>query len=223
MAEEQVADPEQQSLLTDPEAQQEAPAEPSKETEGEKPPETEQKSESEQEGKDGGKEEKGDGEGETGDDALFDPEKLELPDGFELSDERLESLKGLAEKGLTHEDVQSLVNQHTETVQQTAEAVREQVKQESAERSQEWLQTVQKDPELSKPENQKQAAAFLDKFGATDDLKQALIETGMGNHPDLVKLFYNASALIQEDNPDTGGKPAGRERSFAERMYPNQT
>ena len=68
------------------------------------------------------------------------------------------------------------------------------------------------------PENLGYARKALDTF-ATPELKTILNETGLGNHPELVRFMVRAGRAISEDNVVTGGAPASANRSAAEVLY----
>lgn len=194
-----------------------------KPTEG-KPNEGKPNDEGEGEGKPGeegssGKE--GEGDGGTADEPTpFDPEKLTLPEGVTLDPQMMEAFTPLA-KDLPQESAQAFIDLHVQGLQSVAQAVADDFATKAQDTRDGWLKAVREDGELAKPENQKLAASFLTRFGASDDLRQALNETGMGNHPELVRLFLKAARSISEDNPlDTGGA-ADAPKSLAERLYPN--
>jgi len=61
------------------------------------------------------------------------------------------------------------------------------------------------------------AAAAIDRFGSPE-LRQLLNDTGLGNHPDVVKFFVSVGEKMAEDQPGEGKKPQG-EKSTAELLY----
>lgn len=68
------------------------------------------------------------------------------------------------------------------------------------------------------PENLGFARKALDTF-ATPELKTILNDTGLGNHPELVRFMVRAGKAISEDRIVTGGAPASANRSAAEVLY----
>lgn len=62
------------------------------------------------------------------------------------------------------------------------------------------------------------ARKAMDTFG-TPELKTMLNETGLGNHPDVVRFMVRAGKAISEDKIVTGGAPASANRSAAEVLY----
>ena len=76
-------------------------------------------------------------------------------------------------------------------------------------------------------ENLAVARKALDSFG-TDELRALLNESGLENHPEVIRLLYRAGRAISSDRyvsgATTGGKPA-TPKSFNEAaafLYPNQ-
>jgi hypothetical protein len=62
------------------------------------------------------------------------------------------------------------------------------------------------------------ARKAMDTFG-TLELKTMMNETGLGNHPDVVRFMVRAGKAISEDKIVTGGAPASANRSAAEVLY----
>lgn len=62
------------------------------------------------------------------------------------------------------------------------------------------------------------ARKAIDTFG-TPELKTMLNQTGLGNHPDVVRFMVRAGKAISEDRIVTGGAPASANRSAAEVLY----
>lgn len=72
-------------------------------------------------------------------------------------------------------------------------------------------------------ENLAVAKKALDQFG-TEELRTLLNESGLGNHPEVLRLFYRAGKAISEDRfvPGGSGAKAQEGRSAASVLYPNQ-
>lgn len=185
------------------------------ETETGKPAEGETNGEATgEEGSDAG--EKGEGE-----DKPEVPEKYEFnkPEGFEgeLDDSALEAFEPLAkELGLTQEQADKLVGIHAESVQKAHQAAAEQHSQQM----ETWNKELRSDPEFGGANfdaNLKSAQKAVEQFGV-EGLKEALEETGMGNHPALVRTFAMIGKQISEDGFVSGGKSGGK-RSAADVFY----
>lgn len=131
---------------------------------------------------------------------------FELPDGVDMAPETLEGLKGVAgELGLDQDGAQKLASfgagmfQKWETAQ--AEAI------ETA--KSEWADATKADKEIGGADFDKNlgiAKSALEKFG-TPELKAFLNETGLGNHPEINRLFWKMGNQISDDTL-VAGQPA---------------
>lgn len=68
-------------------------------------------------------------------------------------------------------------------------------------------------------ENLGTAKRALDQFG-TPELRTLLKETGMGNHPEVIRFMYRAGKAISEDGFVPGGRQ-GAPTDPAKKMFPN--
>ena len=63
--------------------------------------------------------------------------------------------------------------------------------------------------------------AALDQFG-TPELREALDQTGMGSHPEVIRVFSRIGAAISEGKVITGGiGTQDADKTQAEVMYPS--
>ena len=146
------------------------------------------------------------------------PEKYEFQagEGVELDTEALKDFEPVArELNLTNEQAQKLVDAYPKILagvqQRQAEAWQAQTEQ--------WAADVKADKEIGGDKltaNLSAAQRALDQFG-TSELKEYLNNTGLGNHPDLVKTFVKIGKAMSEDGMVTG-KESGQ-RSAAEVLY----
>ncbi|TDX30763.1 hypothetical protein DFO67_10418 [Modicisalibacter xianhensis] len=174
------------------------------------------------EGDDGAK----DGEGKKdGEQESQVPEKYEFkaPEGFEgeLDQAAIEQFEPIAkELGLTQEQADKLVAMHADSIQRAATAQRE----TWAQQQQTWRDELQSDPDFGGKafnENVQSAVKAVERFG-TPGLKEALEQTGMGNHPELVRTFAAIGKAISEDKLHLGGQSHGQ-RDAADILYPQQS
>jgi hypothetical protein len=91
-----------------------------------------------------------------------------------------------------------------------------------AEARETWANEAKADKELGGEkfdENLAVAKGALKAFG-TPELTQLLNESGLGNHPEVLRMFYRAGKAISEDSVllGTSGNNAP---DPAKRMYPN--
>lgn len=148
------------------------------------------------------------------------PEKydLKLPADSVLNAEHLEKLSAYAkEKGLSNEQAQSLLERESKAVSDYAASQTEVlVKARDT-----WLEQASKDKEIGGDgfkQNSELAARVVRRFG-TDDLRKELNKTGLGNHPELVRLLTRIGKSMAEDQlilPE--GRPSGK-KSTAEFFY----
>lgn len=150
------------------------------------------------------------------------PEKYEWnkPEGFEgeLDQAAIEQFEPIAkELGLTQEQADKLVGIHAESLQKFQQQAAEQHSQQM----EAWTNELKQDPEFGGANfdaNLKSAQKAVKQFGS-EGLIKALDETGMGNHPDLVRTFAMIGKAISEDGFVSGDKSGGP-RSAADIMYP---
>ncbi len=139
-------------------------------------------------------------------DAPVVPEKYEFkaPEGTEYDPEVLEAFSGAARKGgLSQDAAQKLIDEMAPAL-----AAR-QVDQVQAIHH-EWLETSSADKEFGGEklkENLGVARKALDSFG-TPELRTLLDETGLGNHPEVIRVLYRVGKAISEEK-FVGGSPRG--------------
>lgn len=158
------------------------------------------------------------------------PEAYEFtaPEGFEVSKDDLAGYEQVAkDAGLTQEQFAAVTKHGLEFFQK---ALGEQADAFAA-RSHGWQSAVLGDKTLSDgdkllPEVGANVSRVIEQFGG-DALKDALNETGAGNHPAIVQLFNNIGKALGAPSGLDRGKPSAsteRDRSFegmAARLYGN--
>lgn len=148
------------------------------------------------------------------------PEKYDLktPDGVALDEAALAEFEPIAkELKLTNEQAQKLADIHTKRMQETERANAEQWKQTTAN----WVNDIKADKEIggaNMDSSVRHAQTALAKFG-TPELKAQMDATGMGNHPELVRVFARIGKAMAEDNFIQSGKD-GVVGDPAKRMFP---
>jgi hypothetical protein len=134
------------------------------------------------------------------------PEKyvFTAPEGTEYDPEILESFTGAArEAGLTQEAAQKLI-------EKMAPAITARQADQVQAIHKEWLEASTADKEFGGEklaENLGVARKALENFGSPD-LRKLLDETGLGNHPEVIRFMYRAGKAISEDK-FVGGSAAG--------------
>jgi len=138
-----------------------------------------------------------------------------LPEGFTANEELAGDLKALAkENNLSKEVAQKFADLGVKMQQQQAEAWQTQVDQ--------WAEQVKADKDLGGEkfnENISLAKQALDKFGG-QELKDLLQSTGFGNHPAIVKAFYNIGKSVSNDTLVVSNGSSKSEKSAASIMFP---
>jgi len=147
---------------------------------------------------------------------------LELPENSQLDASAVERIASFAkERGLTKDQAQELLSIESDAVSKFAEAQAEQVnlKVES------WKADVKQDKELggeAYEKNVELAKRVVERF-ATEDFKKALNETGLGNHPELVRIFFKIGKSMAEDQLVIPGSQTGpKNRSVEDFLYGNK-
>lgn len=153
------------------------------------------------------------------------PEKYEfkVPEGTEISEESLEVYAELAkEMDLTQEAAQALVDKLAPTIVQQQQARVDALKQE-------WLTQSKNDKEFGGKEldaNLSIAKAARDKF-ASKEFIDFLENTGVGNHPEMIRMLYRVGQTLKEDSFVDGRSSDGVStgpKTFNEQanlLYPN--
>lgn len=137
------------------------------------------------------------------------PEKYEFTAGKdqELDKEAVAAFEPVArELGLSNEQAQKIVDVYGSTiipqlVKQQADAWQKQVT--------DWAESVQADKDLSSVESIGNAQKAMEQFG-TPELKEYLNETGLGNHPELIRIFSKIGKSMSEDGFVNGSSENAR-------------
>ena len=154
------------------------------------------------------------------------PEKYEFKpvEGRNLDSETMSTFAEVAkELGLTQDSAQKILDRMAPQMAQRQQAQIESIRSE-------WVEASKTDAEFGGDkiaENLAVAKKALDQFG-TPELRALLNESGLGNHPEIIRMMYRAGKSISEDTyvgraAGTGGKPLPK--SFADAasaLYPVQ-
>jgi hypothetical protein len=145
------------------------------------------------------------------------PEQYEFqtPEGLTLDDAVLGEFSGVAkELNLTQEHAQKVLDRMAPVLQARQT---DQLQAASAG----WAQAAKADSEFggdALSENLATAKKALDAF-ASDGLKALLNESGLGNHPEVIRLFYRTGKAISEDRLVTGSGSTNTNPGDARRLY----
>ena len=122
------------------------------------------------------------------------------------------------ELGLSQENAQKLVNFYASEIQAGAQNQLESFSQ----LKQEWREKSSKDNEFGGDKFQENvgiAMKALDKFG-TPELRELMDDTGVGNHPEVIRAFYKVGQFLVEDNPGSTGSASSKPKDRVSILYP---
>jgi len=169
----------------------------------------------------------GDGDGE--DESTGAPEEYEFtpPDGVEIDEERLEAFGEYAYGlGLSQDQFQKLIEYD---IERTANA-QQSMAEAYSERISSWADATKVDKELGGEQLDEKlglAKRAMESFASPELAK--LIDTpsadnpdglGLGNHPEVIRLFYRVGKAISESELVTGDSKVEGPDSL-QRMYPS--
>lgn len=146
--------------------------------------------------------------------------EFQLPEGFELNKEVSAEFEAFAkELKLPQDKAQQAVDFAVKLQQQALQAQVEAHAKQVAD----WRDEVEADKEIggkALPENLSYAAKVIDDYAP--ELRTVLNETGLGNHPVLVKALVRIGKAISEDRL-AGGAQQGQASAQdpAKRLFPN--
>jgi len=148
------------------------------------------------------------------------PEKydLQIPDGVNMDSAGVDAFAEFArDAGLTQDKASALLSKMAPVMAQRQQQAIEAMHAE-------WAGQSKSDSEFGGDklhENLAVAKRAMDKFG-TPELTKLLNESGMGNHPEIIRAFYRAGKAISEDRFVSGGQ-ATAPADPSKRMYPTMS
>lgn len=148
------------------------------------------------------------------------PEKydLKLPEKALLDTTHLEKIASFAkERGLSNEEAQTLVERENGAVSSFQEGLI--AKQKAL--ADTWVNAAKTDKEIGGEaftKNVELAHRAIDRF-ATPELKKELDATGLGNHPELVRMFVRVGKSMSEDQFFKADSQTSGKKSAAETLY----
>lgn len=145
---------------------------------------------------------------------------LKLPENSPLDATHLDEVKAMAkELGLSQEAAQKLVERDNALLSKSQQQTQAMMSEAVAR----WADDAKADKEIGGANLQASitdAKTALDKFG-TPEFKNMLNQSGVGNHPELIRLLSKVGKAMREDKMITGSsKPVQTHQSFAEAFYP---
>lgn len=154
--------------------------------------------------------------------AVVEDFKLEVSKESGLTEKDASEVTALAkEAGLSKEVAQKLLDNRAAQLKNVFEVQ----KTEFANKISEWKKELENDPEIGGVNFKTsilQANIILDKF-ASPKLRKDLDDTGLGNHPELVRFIARLGKEFSNDTMVKGGKSlAAPARSIEDIMYPDK-
>lgn len=149
------------------------------------------------------------------------PEKYEAfkaPEGVTLDPKAMEAFQGVAkELGLSQDQAQKLVDFQTQAIKVATDDQQAQF----AKMQSDWAAETRKSLGADADKQLAYVAQFRDKF-LTPGAREILNQSGMANHPEIIKSFIQAGKAISEDG-FIGGRPAGDkgDKTPAQAVYPD--
>lgn len=154
--------------------------------------------------------------------------EIKLPEGVKADEAALGRFKALAkESGLDSPKAQKLYDFYLETQREAAKALDAEISQTQKD----WAKQLRADPEIGGPAlkaNFQVAVKAVEKF-ATPELKAYLQESGLGGHPEIVRLFNRIGKAISEDSiaggsgEGKGADPATSQDAFLRSFFTHPT
>ena len=151
---------------------------------------------------------------------------LTLKENSLLDENHLESLESFAKANNFNQE-------KADELYKTAEEILEKntAKQAASEDSkvENWLSDSKNDPEFGRDswdENYVKIKSFYDTH-KTEELSKLLKDTGIGNHPEVLRLFYRLSKIHDsyseksKEDVYVANQPASQPKSIEELMYPD--
>lgn len=150
--------------------------------------------------------------------ALPEKYELKLPKDSALSPEHIEKLSAYAkEQGLSNEQAQGLLERESQAVSEYASS--QLAKMKEAQES--WVETAKGDKEIGGEafkQNAELAKRVVERY-ATEDFRKELNKTGLGNHPELLRVFTRIGKAMSEDQLVIPGVQTAGKKSIASVLY----
>lgn len=146
---------------------------------------------------------------------------IKLPEGFEAPEEMLSSFAELLNDSnlSAAERAEKLVNLHAEAMKTASEKISE----DWQKTREAWVDQVKNDPDIGGDKLEgslADIAKLVDEFGG-QEFRDVMDESGLGDHPVIVKFLHKIAKSFAEGKP-VSGTPSGGTKTIADRLYPNQ-
>lgn len=153
--------------------------------------------------------------------------KLTMPEGIEVDQDLLDQMSPIwKEKGMTHKDAQDLTDKYVEQRMKEADAAQTSWK----DTTDGWAEETKTDKEIGGEQfkgNLQIAKNTLEKFG-NPKLMDALTNSGMGSHPEIIRMLVKVGNSMSDDdiptpNGETQATVANSNAEIAAELYGDDT
>lgn len=154
-----------------------------------------------------------DGEGEDKEDGEADPDDVvpeeydfskAMPEGMELDAGMAQAMAPVfKDMGLTQAQANKMVAAYAEAVRAHTQAQADEI----GNIMKSWVTKAKDDAEIGKAawtESVRQANAVLQKFGTPELVQEVMIGQGVGNHPEVIRIFARIGKALSDDVLTTG-------------------
>ena len=131
-----------------------------------------------------------------------------------------------AEHALVQKFGQKILDRHVESVQAVIKQLGDAYQESWKNQTKNWYETFKNDPEIGGEKMEaSQAAAreFIRRHGGTpaqqNSLREIFKTTGLGNHPDVIRVMANATANLSEGKVIPAGTPPAAPTTRKSRFY----
>jgi len=145
-------------------------------------------------------------------------EDFKLPEGVALDQDLTDGIKGLAKKyGLSQEEAQEMADLGAKQSQKLLEQQNEFIDNTRKE----WVAQAQTDKEFGGEKLQENLAVARKGLQAyaSEPLRELLHSSGLGNHPEVIRLFFKLGNQVQNDKPDSGSTASDTAENRLSKLY----
>lgn len=156
------------------------------------------------------------------------PEKYELAlEGVQLDADVVGQAEPIMrELNMSNDEANRFLPVAKSLVEKTADSTMQSIIDAGGAQRKAWADAFKADPEIGGAKEQETvqlAAKGLDHlgFGEGHAFRQALTETGFGNHPDMIRAFRKIGEMVSEDGFARAGSEPANTLPVEKRLYPN--
>ena len=147
---------------------------------------------------------------------------FKLPEGMAMDENLRDAVVPLfKEAGINQDTAQKIVDEYAKYVTTKGSDLQKELSDNWGKQLNEWKEETKKDYGTGLKETLSFASRAIDKFGS-DRLREALDDTGLGNHPEFVRFFSRVGKAISEDSfVDPEQKASSSQGINLKKLYPS--